>query len=406
MTYEECTAYLFSQLPAYQRTGKAAYKADLSNITHLMNLLGNPHESFKTIHIAGTNGKGSTAHMLAAVLQTAGYKTGLYTSPHLVDFRERIKINGEMIPQKYVVDFVQNQKHEVEQISPSFFEWTVALCFDYFKHCKADIAVIETGLGGRLDSTNIITPEISIITNIGLDHTQFLGNTIEAIAREKAGIIKENVPVVLGEMLPEAEKTCSQIAQEKNAPVFKASQSDFKILPRTDVGGPFTTQNLKTVLTALGVLTKKMPLLNKALIEKGLRNAAQITGLKGRMQVLKKKPLTIADVAHNAEGLSLSFSEVQENTKGTLHIVFGTVNDKDLERLIPVLPPGAHYYLCAPNIPRAQKVEILHKFFRKNDFRAVAFNSVKSAYIAANEAAKMNDTIYVGGSTFVVAEIL
>ena len=406
MTYDDCLTYLFAQLPAYQRTGKAAYKADLSNIIHLMELLGNPHKQFKTIHIAGTNGKGSTAHMLAAIFQQAGYKTGLYTSPHLTDFRERIKINGEMIPHQYVVDFVQNQKHEVEDIAPSFFEWTVALCFDYFKSEQVDIAIIETGMGGRLDSTNVITPELSVITNIGLDHTQFLGNTIEAIAVEKAGIIKSEVPVVLGEMLPEAEETILKIARNKKAPVSFAKDYTTLPLPQTDLESPFTTQNLKTVLTAFGVLTKKFDKLNTRDLNAALKNAAKMTGLRGRLQILTENPLTIADVAHNKEGLELSFKYLRETTQGKLHIVFGTVNDKDLTRLLPVFLPEAHYYLCAPAIPRALNAGELEKFFTKNGFNATRYNSVKSAYRAANQNAAERDTIYAGGSTFVVAEIL
>lgn len=406
MTYDACIAYLFSRLPAYQRTGKAAYKADLSNTLQLMGLLENPHKHLKTIHIAGTNGKGSTAHMLAAVFQQAGYKTGLYTSPHLTDFRERIKINGEMIPHQYVVDFVQNRKHEVEHIAPSFFEWTVALCFDYFKHEKTDIAIIETGLGGRLDSTNVITPELSVVTNIGLDHTQFLGDTIEAIAVEKAGIIKSGVPVVLGEMLPEAEKTILDIARNKKAPVSFAKDYTTLPLPQTDLDSPFTTQNLKTVLTAYGVLTKKFDKLNSRDLNAALKNAAKMTGLRGRLQILSKNPLTIADVAHNKEGLELSFKYLHETAQGKLHIVFGTVNDKDLTRLLPVFPREAHYYLCAPDIPRALDVEKLEKFFKKNGLSATQYNSVQSGYRAANQNAAERDTIYVGGSTFVVAEIL
>lgn len=371
-----------------------------------MKLLNNPHNTFKTIHIAGTNGKGTTAHMLAAILQTAGYKTGLYTSPHLTDFRERIKINGEMIPHNYVVDFVQNRKQDVEKISPSFFEWTVALCFEYFKEQKVDIAVIETGLGGRLDSTNIITPELSVITNIGMDHTQFLGTTIQAIAGEKAGIIKKEVPVVLGEMLPEAEKTITKNAREKNAPVHPARLYDIIPLPQTDIGGPFTTQNLKTVLTACKVLTKKFTRLNAKNISEGLKNVGSLTGLRGRRQIINRTPLTIADVAHNAEGLSLSLQDLCASAQGELHIVFGTVNDKDLNSLLPFLPREATYYLCAPDIPRARNVAELEDFFIKNGLQAKRFESVKNAYSAANQSAQPTDTIYVGGSTFVVAEIL
>lgn len=371
-----------------------------------MKLLGNPHNTFKTIHIAGTNGKGTTAHMLAAILQTAGYKTGLYTSPHLTDFRERIKINGEMIPHHYVVDFVQNRKQDVEKISPSFFEWTVALCFEYFKEQEVDIAVIETGLGGRLDSTNIITPELSVITNIGMDHTQFLGTTIQAIAGEKAGIIKKEVPVVLGEMLPEAEETITKTAREKNAPVHPARLYDIIPLPQTDVDGPFTTQNLKTVLTACKVLTKKFTRLNAKNINAGLKNAGSLTSLRGRRQIINHTPLTIADVAHNAEGLSLSLQDLCASAQGELHIVFGTVNDKDLDSLLPFLPREATYYLCAPDIPRARNVAELEDFFIKNGLQAKRFDSVKNAYSAANQSAQPTDTIYVGGSTFVVAEIL
>lgn len=389
----------------YQQVGKVAYKADLSNTLQLMEHLDHPEQSFKSIHVAGTNGKGSVSHMLASVLQEAGYKVGLYTSPHLKDFRERIKINGGMISEDYVVDFIAKNISFFETHELSFFEMTVGLAFDYFRKEEVDIAVIEVGMGGRLDSTNVITPELSIITNIGLDHTQFLGNTLAAIAGEKAGIIKKGVPVVIGETIPETKAVFQQAADEKHAPIYWAESLEGEMLP-SDLKGAYQKQNQRTVRMALQILQKNKWHVDRIAMGKGLTKVVENTGLMGRWQVLQEAPKVICDTAHNKEGLSYVLKQLQEEYYNHLFIVLGVVSDKDLSSILPLFPKGAMYYFCAPQLPRALAVEKLEEEALKFGLVGRGFPSVSEAYAAALEDARKDDLIYVGGSTFVVAEVL
>lgn len=382
-----------------------AYKADLSNTLQLMEHLDHPEQSFKSIHVAGTNGKGSVSHMLASVLQEAGYKVGLYTSPHLKDFRERIKINGGMISEDYVVDFIAKNISFFETHELSFFEMTVGLAFDYFRKEEVDIAVIEVGMGGRLDSTNVITPELSIITNIGLDHTQFLGNTLAAIAGEKAGIIKKGVPVVIGETIPETKAVFQQAADEKHAPIYWAESLEGEMLP-SDLKGAYQKQNQRTVRMALQILQKNKWHVDRIAMGKGLTKVVENTGLMGRWQVLQEAPKVICDTAHNKEGLSYVLKQLQEEYYNHLFIVLGVVSDKDLSSILPLFPKGAMYYFCAPQLPRALAVEKLEEEALKFGLVGRGFPSVSEAYAAALEDARKDDLIYVGGSTFVVAEVL
>jgi dihydrofolate synthase/folylpolyglutamate synthase len=405
--YKEVTDYLFSQLPMYQRQGKAAYKADLDNTIKLMEVLAQPQNSFKSIHIAGTNGKGSTSHMLASVLQEAGYKVGLYTSPHLKDYRERIKINGQLIPEEYVIDFVNKYKSEFEKIGLSFFEWTVGLAFDYFNTEKIDIGIIEVGLGGRLDSTNVITPLISVITNIGKDHTQFLGDTYEKIAFEKAGIIKPNTPVVIGETQPETASVFKQIAKEKNAPIYFADQSEIKV-PELDLKGVYQQKNCKTVISTLNVLTEynKEFYLNETIINSGLKNTIKNTGLRGRWEILQHKPFIVTDTAHNKEGLQLVINQFTNLPHQNKHFILGFVNDKNVDEIIKLFPADANYYFTQPSIPRALSIENLKPIIKKTTLNAKFFNTPKEALEHVKVIANQQDIIYIGGSTFIVAEIL
>ncbi|SRX54257.1 Dihydrofolate synthase/folylpolyglutamate synthase [Aequorivita sp. CIP111184] len=389
----------------YQRVGQSAYKADLTATINLANYLNNPEKSFKSIHVAGTNGKGSTSHMLASVFQEAGYKTGLYTSPHLKDFRERIKINGEMIPEQYVSEFVKNHKLYFEKNQLSFFEMTVGLAFDYFRKEKIDIAIVEVGMGGRLDSTNIITPEVSTITNIGLDHTQFLGNTLEKVAAEKAGIIKEMIPVVIGETLSETKTVFERIAIEKNAPITYAetlATSDYI----SDLKGSYQQKNIKTVLATLHVLQAKGWNISEENIVNGLLNTIRNTGLMGRWQVLSETPKVISDTGHNKEGLKLVMEQLALETYNNLHIVLGVVMDKDLASVLPLFPKDATYYFCKPNIPRGLDASLLLSQARGFGLVGEEYISVQRAYLAALAAASTADVVFVGGSTFVVAEVL
>ncbi|KAB1066302.1 bifunctional folylpolyglutamate synthase/dihydrofolate synthase [Salibacter halophilus] len=403
MTYEQTLDFLFSQLPMYQRQGKSAYKADLSNTIALMEALDQPQKNFPSIHIAGTNGKGSTAHMMASVLQEAGYKVGLYTSPHLMDFRERVKINGVPVSKDFVIDFVGQNRDQLDKIQPSFFEWTVGLAFEYFRQEKVDIAVIETGMGGRLDSTNILTPLVSVITNIGFDHSQFLGDTIEKIAGEKAGIIKSGIPIVTGKMHPDAFTVIEKIANEKNAELFPAKPTQLQ----TDLLGNYQKENIETATTALSVLTDKTnyKLENKHFTA-GLKNVVKNTGLMGRWQILQEKPLIVTDVAHNEDGLRSTMTQLRKQDADQLHIVFGSVSDKDLKKIIPLLPVDAFYYLCSPDIPRAMDADELEKLFKANNLNTEKFSSVEAAFQGAKKKMNPSDVLYIGGSTFVVAEIL
>lgn len=405
MNYTNTLNWMFSQLPMFQRQGAGAFKKDLTNSIALSKHLNYPESTFKTIHVAGTNGKGSTSHMLASILQEAGYKVGLYTSPHLKDFRERIKINGKMIRKREVVDFIENNKSFFEAHQLSFFEMTVGLAFDCFAKHKVDIAIIEVGLGGRLDSTNIITPEVSVITNIGYDHTQFLGETLPEIAFEKAGIIKHKVPVVVGEYQKEVFPVFEKIAKEKSAPLFLASNNE-NINYISDLKGSYQIHNIKTVLQTIAILKAKGFAISEKNIKNGLQKVVKNTGLLGRWQVLNEQPKVICDTAHNAEGLRYVLKQLEEEKYGRLHIVLGVVNDKDLKTVLPLFPKNANYYFCKPNIPRGLDEVEFKQRCAKFQLMGAAYSSVEKAYKTALNKAQKNDLIYIGGSTFVVAEVI
>ncbi len=389
----------------YQRLGKAAYKEDLSNTIKLLDYLNNPHHSFKTIHVAGTNGKGSTSHMLASVLDEAGFKVGLYTSPHLKDFRERIKVNGRMIVKPTVSAFVKKNKEFFEANELSFFEMTVGLAFNFFKKETVDIAIIEVGLGGRLDSTNVITPEVSVITNIGLDHTQFLGDTIFKIATEKAGIIKPNTPVVIGETVPETKLVFQKIADKNNAPISFAENYDGSKY-ETDLLGDYQELNKKTVLSTLNILKKQGWRISEKAIVKGLKNTVENTGILGRWQVLQDSPKVICDTAHNPDGLKLTLNQLRNEEYSDLHIVLGTVDEKDLSAILSLFPTKAVYYFCKPDVPRGLNVKTLQNKALPFGLLGEVYLSVKMAYKNALNNATENDVIFIGGSTFTVAEVL
>lgn len=405
MTYQDTLDWMFSQLPMYQRQGQAAFKTDLSNTILLANHLENPEKGFKAIHVAGTNGKGSTSHMLASVLQEAGYKVGLYTSPHLKDFRERIKINGKEVSKRFVIDFIQRNKAFFEANQLSFFEMTVGMAFEYFSNENVDIAVIEVGLGGRLDSTNIITPEVSVITNIGLDHTQFLGATLKEIAFEKGGIIKPNVPVVIGETQKETQLVFKDLASKNKAPIIFADQEvneDYT----SDLIGSYQSKNIKTAIKTVAVLNDVGFNISKENIKNGLLNVQKNTGLLGRWQVLNEKPKVVCDTGHNREGLTYVMKQLSDEVFEKLHIVFGVVNDKDLSSIVDLLPKNATYYFCKPDIPRGLDADTLKGVMNEYNLHGKAYGSVNEAYKSALRNASSNDFIFVGGSTFVVAEII
>ena len=399
MNYKDTLKYLFSQLPMYQRTGAAAYKKDIGNIIEACNFLGNPQERFKSIHIAGTNGKGSTAHIITSIMQEAGFKTGLYTSPHLKDFRERIKINGKKITREDVINFVKKNKEDFEKINMSFFEYTVAMAFNHFAN-KVDIAIIETGLGGRLDSTNIITPEVSIITNIGYDHINLLGKTLEKIAFEKAGIIKQSVPVVIGRIQKETKNVFLETADKKGAPISFSKKYNYAT---KSLKGNYQTENINTAISALKILDWKISEKN---IIKGLDNILTNTGIRGRWEQLKNEPLTICDTGHNKEGISKIIRQIEKINYRKLHFVFGSVNDKDLDEILRILPKDATYYFCHAQINRALNSNILKRQALNHKLRGDCFTTVSKAYKAALKSAEKEDLIFIGGSTFVVAEVL
>ena len=405
MNYLETTNWLFSQLPLYQNVGKSAYKADLNKTLGLAKHLRNPENKFKSIHVGGTNGKGSTAHMLASVLQEASYKVGLYTSPHLKDFRERIRINGAVISENFVVDFVATNKSFFESNSLSFFEMSVGMAFDYFAQEQVDIAIIEVGLGGRLDSTNIIKPKVSVITNIGLDHTQFLGTKLEDIAREKAGIIKPDTPIVIGETQLETEIVFIDKATKEKSPLYFADQLINEIYS-TDLKGDYQMRNVRTVLQTIDVLNKAEFIISKEVVQRGLLKVSENTGLRGRWEVLGSYPKIICDTAHNREGLKLVFKQLLEEKFEKLHLVLGMVNDKDIYSLLKLFPVSAHYYFCKPNVTRGLGASQLADIFTENGFKGSIYSSVKNALNAAKKSASQGDIIYIGGSTFVVAEII
>ncbi|MGV0833191.1 bifunctional folylpolyglutamate synthase/dihydrofolate synthase [Empedobacter brevis] len=404
-TYQETINWLFTNLPMFQRVGVSAMKADLTNITALCEYLGNPQKKFKSVHIAGTNGKGSTSHMLASIFQEASYKVGLTTSPHLKDFRERIRVNGVMVDEEFVIDFVEKHEEKIIQQKASFFEIAIAMAFEYFAQQKVDIAIIETGLGGRLDSTNIILPELSVITNIGLDHTQFLGDTLDKIALEKAGIIKPNTAVVIGETTTETKSVFEQISKERNADVLFAEDKHFQDLP-SDLKGSYQIKNKRTVLTAIEQLQKQNWNISGENISNGLLNVVKNTSLRGRWDVLGHDPLIVADTAHNPHGLVEVSKQINEQAYNQLHLVLGFVNDKDVLSILKFFPKKATYYFCQPDVPRQYTIDELYKIIPEEMKDKHFFDTVDKALLAAKKNASENDMIYIGGSTFVVAEVI
>ena len=417
MTYQETLDFMFSQLPMYHRIGAAAYKADIQPTIDMMAALGNPERKFRSIHVAGTNGKGSVSHFLASILQEAGYKVGLYTSPHLVDFRERIRINGEMIPQQAVVDFVTGYWSLITGHSLSFFEMTVGMAFDYFAKEKVDIAVIEVGMGGRLDSTNVITPLLSIITNIGLDHTQFLGDTLEKIAAEKSGIIKDGVPVVIGETQPETVPVFIKSAAAHHAPITFADQHYVvdDISRYTDeLTGEYQKKNIATVLEAIEVLRKTTDLdLQPAAVRSGLAKVVTNTHLHGRWQTIGETPLTICETAHNAPGIDSMLGKIATMDYGTLHVIYGCVNDKDYRNILNHLNTEFsrqgrpfRWYFSQPSVPRALPVADLVAAAKELGIEGKGYENVKEVIAAARAAASKDDFVLVTGSIFLVADAL
>ena len=429
MTYKETIEFLYTQLPVYHRIGKAAYKADLGNAMKLDEYFNHPHRKFRSVHVAGTNGKGSVSHMIASVLQEAGYKTGLYTSPHLKDFRERIKINGQMIPKKKVVSFVEKNKEVLISVEASFFEMSVAMAFDHFAKEEVEIAVIEVGLGGRLDSTNIISPLLSVITNIGHDHMDLLGNTLEKIAGEKAGIIKKNIPVVIGEKLDSTKSVFSEKAGETSSELLFAEDSyecklenlnlesstrlfclslkhtTYKICGETPLGGDYQINNLPVVACATDILRRFFDISPDNFTE-GIRKTIINTDLQGRWQILGKEPLIICDTGHNREGLEYVLEQIKRIQKAKLHMIIGFVNDKDLSGVLPLFPQDATYYFTKASVPRALDEIILKTDASRFGLTGDSFDNVAIAVQAARKNAGKNDMIFIGGSTFVVADAL
>ncbi len=396
---------MYSQLPMFQRIGPAAYKADLSNTIQLFELLGHPENTFRSVHVAGTNGKGSVSHMIASVLQEAGYKTALYTSPHLKDFRERIRINGHMIPKQNVVDFIEQYKDGFTGIGLSFFEMTVGMAFDYFRNDKVDIAVIETGMGGRLDSTNVLSPLLSVITNIGYDHTQFLGETLEEIAVEKAAIIKAGIPAVIGETQEEIKHVFIERAKEVETSISFADQIE---LPYIEPGlkGEWQKRNTRTTLSAINELRKIGFEFSGDQVRSGIKHTIRNTGLLGRWQVLQQTPLAICDIGHNRDGIREVLQMIEETPHKKLHFVLGLVADKNAEPVLELLPKTATYYFCKADIPRGMDARKLQETACEKKLVGESYPSVAEAYEAALQHASENDLVFVGGSTFVVAEIL
>lgn len=410
MTYAECIDYLFTATPAFEREGAKAYKPGLQTSETLDIHYGQPHLAYKTIHVAGTNGKGSTSHTLAAILQKAGYKVGLYTSPHLVDFRERIKVNGLSISEERVISFVEDFRQWNTTLQPSFFELTTALAFKYFEEQQVDIAVIEVGLGGRLDSTNIITPILSIITNISFDHTQFLGNTLAMIASEKAGIIKPHIPVVIGETTPETRPVFERKAKEMDAPIVFAEEA-FPTLPQQlldgfELKGNYQEKNLRTILTATKILGNSGYLDNPESWYSALSQVCALTGLRGRWETLRQKPLVICDTGHNLAGWQYLAPQINAQPCQTLRIVFGMVDDKDIEGVLQLLPDNAHYYFTQATTHRAIPSEKIAKKAHAYGLEGDCFTSVTEAYRQALADASPDDFIFVGGSSYVVADLL
>ncbi len=431
MTYPQTLEYLYAQLPMFHRIGAQAYKANLDNTIDLCALLGNPHDSFRSIHVTGTNGKGSVSHMLASILQTAGYRTGLYTSPHLKDFRERIRVNGKMIRKCYVTAFIEKHRAEFEKIKPSFFELTVGMAFAYFRDQQADVAVVEVGLGGRLDSTNIIAPVLSVITNVSFDHMQFLGDTLEKIAIEKAGIVKPGIPVVIGETQQEVMHVFQQKADERRSEILYADQhftiENFKPAGKhagkrtmnifrdgtpymaqliSPLAGMYQQKNILTVLAACERLYNQGFALSPSIILTGIKEVIKNTGLAGRWQILSLNPLTICDTGHNESGLKEVMAQIAATPHQYLHFVFGVVNDKYLPPILQLLPKKATYYFCKPDIPRGLDAGDLQKHAHDAGMKGKCYPSVNAALKAARENAAETDLVFVGGSTFVVAEVV
>lgn len=406
MSYAETLSYLFQQLPMYQRVGQAAYKADLAGTHMLMKVLDHPQRAIKSIHVAGTNGKGSVSHLLCSVLQEAGYSTGLYTSPHLVDFRERIRVNGEMIPEQAVVAFVEQYKAQFDPLGLSFFEWSVGLAFDHFRSSAVDIAVVEVGMGGRLDSTNVLTPELSVITNIGLDHMQFLGGTLDKIAKEKAGIIKRGIPVVIGRSQRETEGIFRGIALQLDAPIAFADQQFPMDVPPSSLKGKYQHENFQTVLISIDQLRQGRWDISDEHIALGFQKVMENTGLRGRWEVIQENPRVICDVGHNKEGIAYIVEQLASERSGTLHLILGFVEDKNVRELLSMFPKDAEYLLSAPSIPRALPLTDLSELATGMGIKHDLFHRVPDAYKAAIKSASKDDTIFVGGSTFVVADFL
>jgi dihydrofolate synthase/folylpolyglutamate synthase len=429
MDYQQTLNYLYTQLPMFTRVGASAFKKDLTNTLALCELLDNPQHKFKSVHVGGTNGKGSTSHMLTAILQTAGYKTGLYTSPHLKDFRERIRINGQMISEQTVIDFVASHQPDFDAIQPSFFEMTVALAFDVFAKEKVDIAIVEVGLGGRLDSTNVISPLLSVITNIGWDHMNILGDTLQLIAAEKAGIIKPSTPVIIGEFQQEIADIFIKKAKLENSEITFASEGKLKVESKKleggtldlldvevtaqdlktynlqlDLSGTYQLKNLKTVISAVDELRRQGFTITNQHIANALKQVKTLTGLHGRWEVLSRNPLTICDTAHNPEGITEILKNIASVPYQQLHIVIGMVNDKDISKMLAMLPTNAQYYFCKPDIPRGLEAENLKQKAESFGLHGEAYSSVPAALKAAQANAGKNDLVFVGGSTFVVAE--
>lgn len=428
MNYAETTNWMFNKFPMYQKIGASAYKPDLGNIKELLDFLGNPQNSFKTVHVAGTNGKGTVSHTLASIFQECGYKTGLYTSPHLLDFRERIRINGKMIPEQNVIDFIGDNKEKFEEMQLSFFEMATGMAFDFFAKEKVDIAIIEVGLGGRLDSTNVINPELNIITNISLDHVNMLGNTLAEIAVEKAGIIKPNTPVVIGETQPETKDVFIKKAQECKAPIFFADQivdcdkihiesldyQKFDIWKDNELYleavefpllGYYQKKNLATVICAVEQLKAKFNIEKKNVIN-GLEFVVKNTNLMGRWQILSRQPLVIADTGHNVGGIKEIVMQLSDMTFRKLHFVLGCVNDKDIDGILHLLPHYADYYFCKADIPRGLDANILADKALEAGLRGKVYESVQQAYNSALNNAHFDDVVFIGGSNFTVAEVI
>ena len=430
MNYSETIEYLFSALPMFHRIGPAAYKANLDNTHLLCKLFDHPENDLKCIHVAGTNGKGSVSHILASILQSAGFKTGLYTSPHLKDFRERIRINGAMVSEEWVSNFVSKHQQSFEEIKPSFFEMTTAMAFKYFHDHQTDIAVIETGLGGRLDSTNVLTPHVSVITNIGLDHMNLLGNTLEKIAIEKAGIIKSNIPIVIGEYTSTTKLIFTETSNRLSAPIYFASEN-FEIIAKEynpleehqtvnifkhhesyfknvicDLSGKYQLKNIATVIQTISILKELGFQISENNIRDGLKNVKKNTGLQGRWQIINRSPITICDTGHNEDGLREVLPLLQEISHENLHIVLGMVNDKEIEKILELFPKDAIYYFCKANIPRGLDPSILAEKASVIGLKGIVFESVSAALHSAQKKALNNDIVFVGGSTFTVAEII